>query len=170
MRDTVINCKRLFQKKLQREAEQWDFYWINNLYPTHAVVKFLMWKSLCSLNKGWSTALHGQDTDLQGTSSTHELQTLMNYFCTCPWPCQECNVCWNQETCEAICCGSAFDHFPPSSCHSESNVACIYIFIHTQLSWIWATGEPCWEIACWTCSKQVHFLIANMRFGSCGCS
>lgn len=69
----IVNV--FFKKKLQRETKQWDFYWINNLCPTLAVVKFLRWKSLCSLNKGWSTVLHGQDTDVQGTSSAHEPQT-----------------------------------------------------------------------------------------------
>lgn len=60
-------------------------------------------------------------------------RSLMNHFLACPWPCWECSVCRNQETCEAICCESAFDQFPLSSCHSESNIACTDIF-HTHAS------------------------------------
>lgn len=60
-------------------------------------------------------------------------KSLMNHFLACPWPCWECSVCRNQETCEAICCESAFDQFPLSSCHSASNITCTDIF-HTHAS------------------------------------
>lgn len=89
-------------------------------------------KSLSFKQKGWRLGLHVQDADLQDTSSAHHLQKFTESFLACPWPCQECYVWGNQETGEAICCGSAFDQFPPSSCRSESNIACTCIFyMHT---------------------------------------
>lgn len=141
LRNTIINYNVFFFffQTLELASEQWDSDSVCHLYcwlfiSTRVVFKFLTWNDLCPLNKGLQPRVCRYK---MLTCSIHLVcinhRSLTNHFLDCPWPCPECSVCRNQETCEAICWESAFDHFPPSSCRPESNITHTYIF-HTHAS------------------------------------